>query len=89
MKVKSFNYDPETNEESNKAIEEGGESMLHIEIEKENFRASNRMTVQKHTKIKDVTYWVVVASESDNQVLALKKLSIKRKVNIKVPVDVP
>ena len=45
--------------EKGKYVEEGGEAMLNIAIEKEN-NCSNRVMIQKHTKIKDVTWWIVV-----------------------------
>jgi len=71
-------------EKENKDIEEGGEAMLYIEIEKEN-DCSNRVLIQKHTKTKDVTWWVVVA-DTNNHLLALKKVSVKRKVKLKVQI---
>lgn len=49
---------------------------------------ANRVVVQKHTKIKDVTWWVIVA-DNKNNVLAIKKVSIKKKVQLKLQIDVP
>jgi pre-mRNA-splicing helicase BRR2 len=43
---------------------------------------------QKHTKIKDVTWWVIIG-DSENQLLRIKKVSIKRKVQLKLQIDVP
>ena len=61
--------------------------MLYVTIEKEN-NCSNRVMVQKHTKIKDVTWWILVA-DNDNHLLALRKASIKRKVELKMQIDLP
>ena len=47
------------------------------------------MLVQKHTKIKDVTWWIAVTNENTNELLCLKKASIKKRVHLKVPIDVP
>lgn len=44
--------------------------------------------VQKHQKIKDVTWWIVVG-DNNNNLLGLKKVSVKRKVNLKVQIEVP
>jgi hypothetical protein len=44
--------------------------------------------VQKHQKIKDVTWWIVVG-DKNNRLLGLKKASVKKKVNIKVQIEVP
>jgi len=44
--------------------------------------------VQKHTKIKDVTWWVLVG-DAKNNLLALKKVSIKKKVELKIQIDLP
>lgn len=44
--------------------------------------------MQKHQKIKDVTWWVVVGDKHNN-LLGLKKVSVKRKVNLKVQIEVP
>ena len=46
------------------------------------------MMIQKHTKIKDVTWWVVIG-DSENQLLALKKVSVKKRVQMKVQIEVP
>jgi len=43
---------------------------------------------QKHTKIKDVTWWVVVGDKNNN-LLAMKKVSVKKKVELKLQIDVP
>jgi len=57
-------------------------------LEKQNFEIPNRLIVQKHQKIKDVTWWIVVGDKHNN-LLGLKKVSVKRKVNIKVQIEVP
>ena len=44
--------------------------------------------MQKHTKIKDVTWWLL-AADNTNRLLALKKLSVKKKVQIKMQIDLP
>ncbi len=46
------------------------------------------MKCQKHTKIKDVTWWVVVGDKNNN-LLAMKKVSVKKKVELKLQIDVP
>lgn len=46
------------------------------------------MKCQKHTKIKDVTWWVLVG-DSKNNLLSLKKVSVKKKVQIKLQIDIP
>lgn len=61
--------------------------MVNIEITKEN-NALNRVKCQKHTKIKDVTWWVLVG-DSQNHLLSLKKVSVKKKVNLKLQIDIP
>jgi pre-mRNA-splicing helicase BRR2 len=43
---------------------------------------------QKHTKIKDVTWWVVVGDKNNN-LLAMKKVSVNKKVELKLQIDVP
>ena len=49
---------------------------------------SNRVLIQKHTKIKDVTWWVLVG-DNKNNLLAVKKISVKKKVQLKVQIDLP
>jgi hypothetical protein len=44
--------------------------------------------VQKHRKIKDVTWWVMIG-DTDNNLLGLKKVSVKKKVTVKMQIDVP
>jgi len=44
--------------------------------------------IQKHTKIKDVTWWVVVG-DRENNLLGMRKASIKKKVNIRLQIDLP
>lgn len=61
--------------------------MLYINIEKEN-NCSNRVLIQKHTKIKDVTWWILVG-DSQNRLLGLRKVSVKRKVLVKMQIEVP
>jgi Sec63 Brl domain len=61
--------------------------MINIQIEKEN-NTPNRVMCQKHTKIKDVTWWVLVG-DNQNHLLSLKKVSVKKKVQIKLQIDVP
>ena len=61
--------------------------MLNITIEKEN-NCSNRVMIQKHTKIKDVTWWIVVG-DRENNLLAMRKASIKKRVNLKLQIDLP
>lgn len=85
--VDSKGYDSENNVERGKAVEEGGEAMLYIHIEKEN-NCSNRVLIQKHTKIKDVTWWILIG-DSQNRLLALKKASIKKHVQLKMQIEVP
>lgn len=46
------------------------------------------MIVQKHKKIKDVTWWIAIG-DTDNNLLALKKVSVKKRVNLKIQIDVP
>ena len=46
------------------------------------------MKCQKHTKIKDVTWWVVIGDKNNN-LLAMKKVSVKKKVELKLQIDVP
>jgi hypothetical protein len=41
--------------------------------------------VQKHQKIKDVTWWIAVG-DNKNNLLGLKKVSVKRKVNVKMQI---
>ncbi len=48
----------------------------------------NRLLIQKHTKIKDVTWWILVG-DSENRLLGLKKASIKKKVQLKIQIDLP
>ncbi len=48
----------------------------------------NRLVVQKHQKVKDVTWWVVVG-DKNNKLLGLKKISVKKKVNLKLQIEVP
>ena len=60
---------------------------MNISIEKEN-NCSNRVIIQKHTKIKDVTWWIVVG-DKQNRLLGLRKASIKKKVNIRMQIDLP
>ena len=60
---------------------------MNINIEKEN-NCSNRVIIQKHTKIKDVTWWILVG-DKQNRLLGLSKASIKKKVNIRMQVDLP
>ena len=62
MSVSSKGYDSENNVEKGKYVEEGGEAILNISIEKEN-NCSNRVMIQKHTKIKDVTWWILVGDK--------------------------
>jgi len=61
--------------------------MLNITIEKEN-NCSNRVMIQKHTKIKDVTWWILVG-DKENNLLGLRKASIKKKVNLRMQIDLP
>ena len=61
--------------------------MLNIQLQKEN-SGSNRLLVQKHTKIKDVTWWLLVG-DSANNLLSVKKLSVKKKVQLKLQVELP
>lgn len=44
--------------------------------------------IQKHTKIKDVTWWILVGDQKNN-LLGVRKASIKKKVNIKMQIDLP
>lgn len=44
--------------------------------------------MQKHKKIKDVTWWVLIA-DTNNNLLAIKKVSIKKIVRLKLQIDVP
>jgi pre-mRNA-splicing helicase BRR2 len=44
--------------------------------------------IQKNTKIKDVTWWVLIG-DNQNNLLALKKVSIRRRVELKIQIDVP
>ena len=74
MEVRSRGFDSEENVESGEWVEEGGEAVLYVTIEKEN-NCSNRVMVQKHTKIKDVTWWILVA-DNRNNLLALRKASM-------------
>jgi hypothetical protein len=88
ISVESKGYDSEQNVESKgKAVEEGGEAILYINIEKEN-NCSNRVIIQKHTKIKDVTWWILVGDQQNN-LLGVRKASIKKKVSIKMQIDLP
>lgn len=61
--------------------------MIHVEIEKEN-NSPNRVMCQKHTKIKDVTWWVLIGDKKNN-LLAMKKVSVKKKVELKLQIDLP
>jgi len=83
--VKARNFDSEDNVENDKAIEEGGEAVLNIYLEKQNPEVPNRLLVQKHQKIKDVTWWIIVG-DKNNRLLGLKKVSVKRKMNLKVQI---
>jgi hypothetical protein len=38
--------------------------------------------------VKDVTWWVMIG-DTNNNLLAIKKVSIKRKVNLEMQIDVP
>lgn len=87
INVESRGYDSEKNVEKGKGVEEGGEALLNVFIEKEN-NCSNRLLIQKHTKIKDVTWWVLVG-DSENRLLGMQKASIRKKVNLKFQIDVP
>ena len=87
MNVESRGYDSENNVERGRSVEEGGEAMLHIYVEKEN-NVDNRILIQKHTKIKDVTWWIL-ATDQNNHLLGLKKASIKKKVTIRMQIDLP
>ena len=62
--------------------------MLHIDVFKENYKTSNRLVVQKHKKIKDVSWWILVA-DSQNNLLSLKKVSVKKKLSLKLQIDGP
>lgn len=44
--------------------------------------------MQKHKKIKDVTWWVIIG-DTKNKLLALNKVAVKRRVNLKMQIDVP
>lgn len=44
--------------------------------------------MQKHKKIKDVTWWVLIG-DTNNNLLAIKKVSIKKRVTLKLQIDVP
>jgi len=46
------------------------------------------MLVQKLKKIKDVTWWVLIG-DNKNNLLGLKKVSIKKRVNVKIQIEVP
>lgn len=88
MNIKIFSFDSETNSESEKPVKPGEEAVLHFELVKENSEVDNRIVVQKHKKIKDVSWWIMVG-DTDNNLLALKKVSVKKKVTMKVQIDVP
>lgn len=41
--------------------------------------------VQKHKKIKDVTWWILIG-DSENHLLGMKKVSINKKLTIKIQI---
>ncbi len=61
---------------------------MNVLIEKQNYEVGNRIIVQKHQKIKDVTWWIVVGDRNNN-LLGLKKASVKRRSNVKMQIEVP
>ena len=65
LKVWSTAYNSEEKMEKGQYVENGGEAMINVLIEKEN-SAPNRVKCQKHTKIKDVTWWVLVGDSQNN-----------------------
>ena len=85
-RVRKFNAD--TNCEEDGKIEEGGEAIVITEIVKENSEVPNRMTVQLHKKIKDVTWWVLIG-DTNNNLLGVKKVAAKKRVTLKMQIDVP
>lgn len=88
MRVSVKNFDSETNTENNEDFVEGGEAVVSVDLFKQNFNIDNRVIVQKHKKIKDVTWWIAIG-DTDNNLLALKKVSVKKRVNLKIQIDVP
>lgn len=44
--------------------------------------------MQKHKKVKDVTWWVLIG-DTNNNLLGVKKVSIKKKVTLNMQIDVP
>jgi hypothetical protein len=63
---------------------EGDEAIVYVEVCKEN-NCSNRLVVQRHSKIKDVTWWILIGDKNNN-LLGFKKISIKKRVNIKIQI---
>lgn len=88
IRVSVKNFDSETNTENNEDFVEGGEALVSVDLFKQNFNIDNRVIVQKHKKIKDVTWWIAIG-DTDNNLLALKKVSVKKRVNLKIQIDVP
>lgn len=67
-------------------IEGADEAVVRLNIEKEN-KAPNRIVVQKGNKIKDASWWLVVAIR--NSILAIKKAIISHKKQIDIRICLP
>lgn len=74
-------------DESKPIYEDMDECVVRVSIHKEN-KCSNKLVLQKGTKVKEVSWWVIVGDHQNN-LLGLKRAILKTHRDVDIRVGLP
>ena len=63
------------------------ECLVRVTLEKQN-KAGNKLVLQKGTKVKEVSWWVVIG-DHENNVLGMKRVILKKNSKADILVGLP
>eukprot|EP01017_Pseudomicrothorax_dubius_P044622 TRINITY_DN7563_c0_g4_i4.p1 TRINITY_DN7563_c0_g4~~TRINITY_DN7563_c0_g4_i4.p1 ORF type:complete len:310 (-),score=110.87 TRINITY_DN7563_c0_g4_i4:35-964(-) len=90
--IRNFNAEQEENEaEETKEqhLEEGGEAKVVVNLRRENAKFPLRVDMRQLGKTKDASWWLVVADETKQTLLSLKKIFFKDKLRRDIQISLP
>jgi hypothetical protein len=77
-------------EESNcKRMVEGGDAVIRANLHRVNDKYSQRVLIQRLTKVKDAGWWICVGMPEENRILAIKKIFFQNSTRKELKIVLP
>ena len=59
-------------------LKEGGDAIVIFHLKRENYKCKLNVRMKAYNKAKQASWWIIVGNQENNEILALKKIQIRK-----------